>query len=129
MIATDALKKGRLREQIRKVLVAAGHRFGPQLDGTGTEVFVFSPFGNADFINRDFGITATESAASGLAETDLDGGYRSVGISVTDRRDLTEHIHLITQGGIEFYSDDIQDSPIAREDYEAEVGVSVLHHF
>jgi outer membrane scaffolding protein for murein synthesis (MipA/OmpV family) len=110
-------------------VVAAGHRFGPQLDGTGTEVFVFSTFGNGDFINRDSGITATEWAASGLAETHLDGGYRSVGIPVTDRLYLTEHIHLITQGGIEFYSDDIQDSSIAREDYEAEVGVSVLCQF
>jgi MipA family protein len=33
------------------------------------------------------------------------------------------------EGGFELYSSEIQDSPIAREDYEAEVGLSVIYHF
>jgi outer membrane scaffolding protein for murein synthesis (MipA/OmpV family) len=110
-------------------VLAAGHRFGLKSDGTGTEVFVFSTFGNSDFINRDFGVTAKESSTSGLAETDMDGGYRSTGITLIDRRYLSDHIHIITQAGIELYSSDIQDSPIAREDYEAEVGLSAVYHF
>jgi outer membrane scaffolding protein for murein synthesis (MipA/OmpV family) len=110
-------------------VLAAGHRFGRNLDGTGTEVIFFLTFGDSDFINRDFGITAAESATSGLAETDLDGGYRSTGINLIDRRYLTDHIHIVTQAGIELYSSDIQDSPIAREDYEAELGVAIVYHF
>ena len=60
---------------------------------------------------------------------DLDGGYRSVGLNLIDRRYLTQKIHIITQAGIELYSSDIQKSPIAREDYELEFGVSVVYHF
>ncbi|MDY6990070.1 MAG: MipA/OmpV family protein [Thermodesulfobacteriota bacterium] len=110
-------------------VLAAGHRFGSESDGTGTEVFVFSTFADSDFINRDFGVTAHESFASGLAQTDMDGGYRSTGITLIDRRYLSDHIHIISEAGIELYSSDIQDSPIAREDYEMEVGLSVVYHF
>lgn len=110
-------------------VLAAGHRFGAALDGTGTEVFLFSTFGTDDFINKDFGVSAEDAASSGLAETDLDGGYRSTGITAIDRRWLTDSIMLMTQVGAEWYSSDIGDSPIAREDYEAEVGVSVVYAF
>jgi outer membrane scaffolding protein for murein synthesis (MipA/OmpV family) len=110
-------------------VLAAGHRFGSHFDGTGTEIYLFTTFGNSDFLNRDFGVTASESLASGLEETDLSGGYRSVGITLIDRRYLTKKIHLICKAGIEYYSSDIQDSPIARQDYEAEAGVSVVYHF
>ena len=110
-------------------VIAAGHRFGSATDGTGTEVFVFSTFGNADFINKDFGISAADSAASGLTEIDLDGGYRSTGITLVHRRDLTENLHLIGQVGVELYSSDIQDSDIAREDFEGEIGLSAVWVF
>ena len=110
-------------------VLAAGHRFGSATDGTGTEIFVFSTFGNADFFNRDFGISYEDSLTSGYPETDLDGGYRSTGITLIDRRYIGDHIHIISQAGLEYYCDEIQDSPIAREDYEFEVGVSVVYHF
>lgn len=110
-------------------VLAAGHRFGSHSDGTGTEIYLFTTFGDSDFLNRDFGVTASESLASGLEETDLSGGYRSVGITLIDRRYLTKNIHLICKAGIEYYSSDIQDSPIARQDYETEAGVSVVYHF
>ena len=110
-------------------ILAAGHRFGSHSDGTGTEIYLFTSFGDSNFLNRDFGVTTSESLASGLEETDLSSGYRSVGITLIDRRYLTKNIHLISKAGIEYYSSDIQDSPIARQDYENEVGVSVVYHF
>jgi outer membrane protein len=110
-------------------VLAAGHRWCSRLDGTGTELFVFSTFGTDDFVNKDFGVTASDAAASGLAETELDGGYRSVGLTLIDRRHLTRNIHLIAQAGAELYSSEIQDSPVAREDYETEVGLSVVYQF
>jgi len=110
-------------------VLAAGHRFGSQLDGTGAEIFIFSTFGTDDFINKDFGVTASDSTASGLPETDFNGGYRSTGLTLIYRLNLTRNIHAITQGGFELYSSDIQDSPIARKDYEAEVGLSIVYHF
>jgi outer membrane scaffolding protein for murein synthesis (MipA/OmpV family) len=110
-------------------VLAAGHRFGAQSDGTGTEVFLFGTFGTSDFLNKDFGVTEGEAITSGLPATDLSGGYRSAGLNIVDRRYLTEHIQIITQGGVELYSSNIQDSPIAREDYEIEVGISAVYHF
>jgi outer membrane scaffolding protein for murein synthesis (MipA/OmpV family) len=110
-------------------VVAAGHRFGQQVDGTGTEAYAFLTFGTDDFINKDFGVTASDAAASGLTETSLDGGYRSAGFQLVHRRYLTEKLHVIGQAGVEFYSSDIGDSPIAREDYEFELGLSLLWHF
>jgi outer membrane scaffolding protein for murein synthesis (MipA/OmpV family) len=111
------------------VIIAAGYRFGSQLNGTGTELSAFSTFGTSDFINRDFGVTEKESLASGLPATDLSGGYRSTGISLVDRRYLTDHFHIISRAGFELYSNKIQDSPIARKDYEAEVSLAVVYHF
>lgn len=110
-------------------VLAIGHRFGSSTDGSGTEVFIFSTFGNSDFLNRDFGISSSEAASSGLDATSMSSGYRSTGINLVDRRYLSRHFHLITKAGVEYYSGDVQDSPIARQDYEAEAGVSVLYHF
>ncbi|MEJ2515556.1 MAG: MipA/OmpV family protein [Gammaproteobacteria bacterium] len=110
-------------------VLALGHRFGDRVDGTGTEVFAFATFGTSDFINKDFGIGPEDSVNSGLPETDLDGGYRSVGVTLVDRRYLTRHLHLIAQAGAELYSSDIRDSPIAREDYEFEIGLSLVWVF
>lgn len=110
-------------------VVAAGHRFGDQVDGTGTEVYVFSTFGSATFINKDFGVTAADSAASGLAETELDGGYRSTGINLIHRRYITEHMQLIAAAEAERYNSDIGDSPIARANYEAGVELAIVWQF
>lgn len=110
-------------------VIAAGHRFGSRSDGTGTEVFLFSTFGTSEFINKDFGVTQADSAASGLPAIDLNGGYRSTGLTVIDRRYLTDHIHIISEAGVELYADDIHDSPIARKDFEAELGLSLVYHF
>lgn len=110
-------------------VIAAGHRFGDQTDGTGTEILIFSTFGNSQFINKDFGITAEDAANSSLPQTELSGGYRSTGLSLIHRVDLTEQIQLIGQAGIELYSKDIQSSPIARQDYETEIGLSAVYIF
>jgi outer membrane protein len=106
-----------------------GHRFGDRQDGGGTEAFFFATFGNADNLNREFGISPTEAAASGLAETSLSGGYRSAGLRLIDRRFVSEHIQIVS--GLEFqsYSSDVQASPIVREDFALEVELGVLYHF
>ncbi len=110
-------------------ILAGAYRFGSAQDGTGTELIAFATFGTSDFINRDFGITPQESITSGLDSIDLDGGYRSFGVNVLDRRYVTNHLMFIAEAGIELYSSDIQDSPIAREDFEAEVGISLVYQF
>lgn len=110
-------------------VLAAGYRFGRQLDGTGTEVFLFSTFGDSDFLNRDFGVSDDESIDSGLPATELDGGYRSTGVTAVHRSYLSKKLMLIANGSYERYSGDIEDSPVARQKYEYEVGLSLVYHF
>lgn len=110
-------------------VLAAGRRFGQQLDGTGTEVYGFVTFGDDNFINKDFGVTAADAAGSGLRQTTLSGGYRSTGIQLVHRRHLTRKLHAIAQAGVELYSSDIGNSPIARKDNEFEVSLALVWQF
>lgn len=110
-------------------VLAAGHRFGDSLEGLGTELFVFSTFGDRAFIEKDFGVSAADSAASGLAQTDLDGGYRSTGVQLVHRHRFGDNLQLIAQAGIEFYSAEIAESPIARDDFEAELALAFVWQF
>ena len=106
-----------------------GHRFSPRQDGGGTEAFLYAKFGDSNHLNREFGISASEAAASGLAETDLDGGHRSSGLRLVDRRFASEHIQIVSGLEFEYYSSDVQDSPIAREDFALEVELGLLYQF
>jgi len=110
-------------------VLAAGHRFGQQLDGTGTEIYGFLTFGTDEFINKDFGVTAADAIGSGLRQTTLGGGYRSTGVQLVHRRYLTRNLHAIAQAGVERYSSDIGNSPIARKDYEFEVSLALVWQF
>jgi MipA family protein len=110
-------------------LLLAGHRFGSQQDGSGTEAIVYVKFGDSDNLNREFGVSPSEATTSGLAETDLDGGYRSAGLRLVDRRYLSEHIQIVSGLEFEYYSSDVRDSPIAREDFAVEVELAILYHF
>jgi outer membrane protein len=110
-------------------VLAAGHRFGQRLDGTGTEIYGFVTFGDDNFINKDFGVTAADAVGSGLRQTTLSGGYRSTGLQLVHRRYLTRKLHAIAQAGVELYSSDIGDSPIARNDYEFEVSLALVWQF
>ncbi len=107
----------------------AGHRFGSRQDGGGTELFLYAKLADRDNLNREFGVSPSESVTSGLAETDLDGGYRSSGLRIVDRRFVGEHIQIVSGLEFEYYSNDVQASPIAREDYAAEVELAMLYHF
>lgn len=109
--------------------IFVGHRFGSRQDGGGTEVFLYATFADSDNLNRDFGVSPSEAARSGLAETNLNGGYRSSGVRIVDRRFVSEHIQVVSGLEFEYYSSDVQDSPIAREDFGAEVELAVIYHF
>jgi outer membrane scaffolding protein for murein synthesis (MipA/OmpV family) len=110
-------------------VLAAGHRFGSTKDGSGAEVYAFSTFGNGNFINKDFGIPASDAQTSGLAETDLSGGYRSTGIQGIYRHILNDDFQFIASVGGELYSGAIGNSPLAREDFETEVALTALYTF
>lgn len=107
----------------------AGHRFGSRQDGGGTELFLYSKFADGDNLNWDFGVSLSESAASGLAETDLDGGYRSSGLRFVDRRIVGEHVQIVSGLEFEYYGSDVRNSPIAREDFAVELELALVYHF
>jgi len=111
------------------MLLGGGMRFGTQKDGSGSELGLGITFHDADYANREFGITAEQALASGLPETDLDGGYRSVGINYNYRHYVNQHWQIFAEAVYEHYGSDIKDSPIARSDYEAEVGIGFIYVF
>lgn len=110
-------------------LFGVGHRFGYQIDGTGSELAIAVVFHNGDYADKDFGIDAEQSAASGLNETDLSGGFRSIGLNYNYRYYVNENWQVFGEAVYERYSGDIEDSPIARNNYEAEVGVGIIYVF
>lgn len=110
-------------------VAALGHTFAGRRDGMGVDVFAFVTFGSEEFINRDFGVTAEQSQNSGLPETVLDGGYRSAGIQAVGRWRFGERWQMQAEAGYEQYNSDIADSPIALDDYEAEVGLNLMYRF
>lgn len=110
-------------------VAAVGHTFAASDPGMGVDLFAFVTFASSEFVNRDFGITAEQSENSGLPEMSLDGGYRSVGIQAVGRWRFGKRWQLQFEAGYEKYNSDISDSPIALDDYEAEVGVNLLYRF
>lgn len=109
--------------------VFVGHRFGARQDGGGTEVFVYSTFADGDNLNRDFGISRAEAIASGLAEAELDGGYRSSGLRLVDRRIVSEHFQIVSGFEFQYFGSEVRGSPIAREDFALEFELAVLFTF
>lgn len=110
-------------------LFGVGRRFGDQKDGTGSEVAIVVALHDRDFANKDFGIDAAQSAASGLNETELSGGLRSIGLNYNYRKYLNDKWQVFGEVLYERYSSDIEESPIARNNYEAEVGVGFIYVF
>ena len=110
-------------------LFGVGRRFGDQTDGTGHEIAVAVVFHDSDYANKAFGIDAEQSAASGLDDIDLSGGFRSIGLNYNYRHYINENWQIIGEAVYERYGSDIEDSPIARNNYEAEVGVGFTYVF
>lgn len=110
-------------------LFGMGRRFGDRSDGSGSEIGIVAVYHDSDRANRDFGVNAAQSVASGLAETHLSGGFRSVGINYTYRSFINQNWQIFGEVLYEHFSSDVRRSPIAREDFEAEVGIGFIYMF
>ena len=110
-------------------LFGVGRRFGDRSDGSGSEIGIVAVYHDSDRANRDFGVNAAQSVASGLAETNLSGGFRSVGVNYTYRSFINENWQIFGEVLYEHFSSDVRRSPIAREDFEAEVGIGFIYMF
>lgn len=110
-------------------LLGMGYRFGEQLDGTGSEINLVAVFHDSDYANKGFGINALQAEASGLQETSLSGGLRSIGIDYNLRYNINENWQFFGEALFEYFNSEVRDSPIARSSYEAEVGIGVIYIF
>lgn len=110
-------------------LFGLGRRFGDRLDGTGSEINVVAAFHDSELANTQFGVSARQADASGLAATRLGGGLRSFGLNYNYRHNLTANWQIFGELLYERFTSDVRDSPLARSSYEAEVGFGVLYRF
>lgn len=110
-------------------LFGVGRRFGDQQDGTGAELNLVVVVHDSEYANKGFGINPAQAIASGLNETRLSSGLRSVGVNYNFRYELQYNWQLYGEALFEYFSREVQDSPIARSNYEAEVGVGFIYIF
>lgn len=110
-------------------LFGVGRRFGDQTDGSGSEINLVAVFHDSEFANKDFGITAQQSAASGLAQTNVSGGLRSFGVNYNYRHWVNDNWQIFGEALYEHFSSEVRNSPIARSNYEAEIGVGFVYIF
>lgn len=110
-------------------LFGVGRRFGEKFDGSGSEINIVAVFHNSEYANKDFGITAEQSVASGLAETHIGGGLRSIGIDYNYRHYVNDNWQIYGEALYEHFSSDVRKSPIARGNFEAEVGIGFIYVF
>lgn len=110
-------------------LFGVGRRFGDQLDGTGSELNLVAVVHDSEYANKGFGIDAGQAAASGLDETRLSGGLRSIGIDYNYRHYINENWQIRGEALFEYFGSDVRDSPIARNNYEAEIGIGFIYLF
>jgi outer membrane protein len=75
------------------------------------------------------GINASQAAASGLDETTLNGELRSIGIDYNYRYYISENWQIHGEVLFEYFGSEVRDSPIARSDYEAEIGIGFIYLF
>jgi outer membrane protein len=69
-------------------------------------------FASEDYLDTYLGVTAAESAASGLREFDPDGGLKGIGIEANLRYALSPRWSLVGNAGYERLIGDAADSPI-----------------
>lgn len=110
-------------------LFGVGRRFGNKFDGTGHEINLVAVFHDSEYANKGFGINATQAASSGLNETTLDSGFRSIGVDYSYRHYINKDWQIYGEALFEYFSSDVRVSPIARSDYEAEVGIGFIYIF
>ncbi|WP_194757456.1 MipA/OmpV family protein [Aliidiomarina indica] len=110
-------------------IFGVGRRFGERKDGSGSEISIAVLYHDSDYANKDFGINATQAAASGLNETNMKGGFRSVGLHYNYRNYISKNWQIFGEVLYEHYGSDLRRSPIARNNFEAEVGIGIIYVF
>lgn len=71
-------------------------------------------FASNDFMDEYFGVTPTQSAASGLPVYDPDGGVRSLGVLASAQVALTEQWNVMGYARYDRLLGDVADAPLVR---------------
>lgn len=85
-----------------------------------------------NYTSAYFDVNATQSARSGLAVYDAEGGIVSYGLQGTFVVPLSQSVRLVTFGGIKRLGDEIADSSLVRtrgSDIQASLGASLNYTF
>lgn len=109
--------------------LALGQQFLQRVNGVAAEIELYATFGDEKQMNNYFGISQSDANASALAQIYLKGGYRSSGINAIFRRTLFNNIQGIVTGRLEYYSGEVDKSPLVRDDVITTVDASLLYQF
>lgn len=77
----------------------------------------------------DFGITASQSLASGFQEYSPGGGLKSWGLSLSAEYEMNRRWYLYAQAEYERLLGDVADSPIVFSENNVEAGIGVFYRF
>ncbi|WP_410217997.1 MipA/OmpV family protein [Paracoccus sp. (in: a-proteobacteria)] len=86
-------------------------------------------YGNADFNDTYFGVTAGESIASGLPEYTPGGGINEAAITFEARYALTESTALLGEVRYGKLIGDAADSPVVQDEYQPSLRLGISRRF
>jgi len=109
--------------------LAIGRQFFQNVNGSAAELELFSTFGDENQLNNYYGITQTDAATSGLAQIDLEGGYRSSGINALYRHRFYNRVQGVVTGRLEYYSSEVNKSELVNDGAAAAIDASLLFLF
>ncbi len=93
------------------------------------EFMFWSTWADADFLNRDFGVTAEQSARSGYDQFSINSGHRAFGAALFTRVDLTARWKIVSEINFERYNSRLSRSPLVRSgrNSEYELGMNLVY--
>ena len=86
-------------------------------------------FGNGRYSRTWFGVTAAQSAQSGLAQYTPGAGLRDVGLHANLTAPLTQHVVLRAFANLKQLTGEFGDSPIVQDKTQGLLGVGAVYHF
>ncbi|MBU2958439.1 MipA/OmpV family protein [Paracoccus sp. 1_MG-2023] len=86
-------------------------------------------YGDDEFNNTYFGVTAAESAASGLDETQPGGGLNEAALTFEAKYAMTETTSLLGEIRYGKLIGDAADSPVVQEEYQPSLRLGVTRRF
>jgi outer membrane protein len=86
-------------------------------------------FADSDYLQTYLGVTASQSAKSGLPEFDPNGGIKGLGLEAQGRYSLTDNWSVVGKVGYEHLVGDAADSPVASSENEFTAALGLTYRF